>query len=113
MTFGPPKKKGDWQSPLICNFAILTTESNIVRRPLVYWSRRMLRRCFAVGLCRRYRRLPRPRQRRPMDVIKRNRWCERRQVVSAYLCDRLVSGCQLDQSRLTECRPEEADSQRH
>ena len=48
-----------------------------------------------------------------MDVIERNRWCERRQVLGAYLRYRLVSGCQLDQSRLAECRPEEADSQRH
>src|SRR5258708_39959295 len=49
-------------------------------------------------------------QRRSGDVVERHRFRKGRQVVRAHVRDCLESGSKLDESRLAERGPEEADS---
>ncbi len=73
--------RGDFQSPLLHERKL-----NIVRHLLVRRRRCMLRRLLAVALSRRNRRLPRPCQCRPLNVVERHRRRESWQVVCAHLC---------------------------
>ena len=54
----------------------------------------------------------RRRRRCALDLIEGDRGRERRQVVRAHLCRRLEARGELNQGRLAERRPEEADAKR-